>query len=56
MTRKFTPAREENGHFHLGRVLLRSARSIADGMALVLQDDVRGVTAKDPQTVATSSG
>ena len=56
MTRKFIPGREENPNFHLGLILLRSARSIPDVSALVLGDVVRAATVTDPLTAGTSSG
>ena len=54
VTLKFTLARGDFAYFHLGRCLLRSARSPLDDLAFVSEDLVADVTVADPLTVQTS--
>ena len=53
-TPKFIPARDKNGNSHLGRYLLRSARSKPDRSAFVLEHVATDATTLIPQTVVTS--
>ena len=54
-TLKFTLARDENDYFHLGGILLRSARSFPHETAFVLLNEPTAATTRDPQTAGTSS-
>lgn len=47
-TPKFTPARDKIVNFHVGAVLLRSARSILDVSPFVLEDVATDATTSDP--------
>ena len=47
-TRKFTQTRDENRYFHLGRVLLRSARSFLDETAFVSINEPTTAVTPDP--------
>ena len=50
VTRKFTLARDDFTDFHLGAILLRSARSFLDGTAFLRVNELRDAVTRNPQT------